>query len=224
MALAVACSGGGDNSTNTPLATTQPSGTVAPNSLVAATAPAPATCPAPISDPTQPNLKTYAAAPAITIDPSKTYTATVKTVRGDITIKLRPDLAPNAVNSFVFLANEGYFNGVTFHGVVPGVVAQTGDPTGKGTGGPGYSLPDEYTTSVPFTRGVVGMASKTAPNSAGSQWFIATGPVPSLDGKKTVFGQVTDGMAVVDCLTPRSTKISNAPPGDKIVSITINEQ
>ena len=223
MTLTVACSGGGDNSTNTPQAST-PSSTATQSSLVAATATVPANCPAPISDPTQPNLKTYAAAPAMTIDPSKAYTAIVKTVRGDITIKLRPDLAPRAVNSFVFLANEGYFNGVTFHGVVPGVVAQTGDPTGKGTGGPGYSLPDEYTTSVPFTRGVVGMASKTTPNSAGSQWFIATGPVPSLDGKKTVFGQVTDGMTVVDCLTPRSTTNPNAPPGDKIVSVTINEQ
>lgn len=187
-----------------------------------ATASVPSNCPAPISDATQPNMKTYTAAPVITIDPSKTYTATVKTVRGDITIKLRPDLALYAVNSFVFLANEGYFNGVTFYGVIPGVVAQTGDPTGKGTGGPGYTLPDEYTTSVPFARGVVGMASKSAPNSAGSQWFIASGPLPNLTGLKTVFGVVTDGMTVVGCLTPRSN--STDPPGDKIISVTINEQ
>ena len=175
-------------------------------------------------------MKTYAAAPANTIDASKTYIATVKTVRGDFTIKLRPDLAPKHVNSFVFLARDGYFDHVTFHRVVPGFVAQAGDQTGTGSGGPGYTVPAEFTTSVPYTRGVVGMARTTDPNSAGSQWFVtlqnSTNPAgyTQLDGQYTVFGQVTSGMNVVDCLTPRDpSKSPNAAPGDKIITITIAE-
>jgi len=170
-------------------------------------------------------MKTYAAAPPMTIDTSKTYTADVKTVRGDFTIKLRPDLAPQHVNSFVFLANEHYFDGVTFHRVIKGFVAQTGDPTGTGSGGPGYSIPAEFTTAVKYARGTVGMARTTDPNSAGSQWFIAYAPASNLDGQYTIFGEVTEGMDVVDCLTARDpSKNPNAPPGDKIISITINEQ
>ena len=169
-------------------------------------------------------MKTYTAAPAMTIDPSKTYTATVKTVRGDFTIKLRPDLAPKHVNSFVFLAKDGYFDNVTFHRVIPGFVAQAGDQTGTGSGTPGYTIPLEATTSLPYAAGVVGMARTTDPNSAGSQWFIAYAPAPSLDGQYTVFGQVTSGMNVVDCLTPRDpSQNPNAAPGDKIVTITIAE-
>jgi len=169
-------------------------------------------------------MKTYTAAPAMTIDTSKTYTATVKTVRGDFTIKLRPDLAPKHVNSFVFLARDGYFDHVTFHRVIPGFVAQTGDPTGTGSGGPGYTIPAEFTTSLPYAPGVVGMARMSDPNSAGSQWFIAYAAAPSLDGQYTVFGQVTSGVDVVDCLTPRDTSQSpNAAPGDKIITITIAE-
>jgi peptidylprolyl isomerase len=169
-------------------------------------------------------MKTYAAAPAMTIDTSKTYIATVKTVRGDFTIKLRPDLAPQHVNSFVFLAKDGYFDHVTFHRVIPGFVAQAGDPTGTGSGGPGYTIPAEFTTSVPYARGVVGMARTTDPNSAGSQWFIAYAPASNLDGAYTVFGEVTDGMDVVECLTPRDPTKANQPAeGDKIISITIAE-
>jgi peptidylprolyl isomerase len=169
-------------------------------------------------------MKTYAAAPAMMIDASKTYTATVKTVRGDFTIKLRPDLAPKHVNSFVFLARDGYFDHVTFHRVIPGFVAQAGDPKGTGSGGPGYTVPAEFTTSVPYTRGVVGMARTSDPNSAGSQWFVTYADASSLNGQYTVFGQVTSGMDVVDCLTPRDASQSpNAPPGDKIITITIAE-
>lgn len=172
-------------------------------------------------------MKTYAAAPdASTIDPSKTYVATVETVRGTFQIKLRPDLAPKHVASFVFLANEHYFDGVTFHRVLPGFVAQTGDPTGTGSGGPGYTIPGEFQTQVKFTRGIVGMARSTDPNSAGSQWFVMYGDAPNLDGQYTVFGEVLDdGMKVVDCLTPRDpSRTPNAPPGDKIISVTVAEQ
>jgi peptidylprolyl isomerase len=213
-ALAVGCSSSGDNATATASKTASASSTVA----------ATANCPAPAVDTGVPSMKTYTAAPAMTIDPSKTYTATVKTVRGDFTITLRPDLAPKHVNSFVFLAKDGYFDHVTFHRVIPGFVAQAGDPTGTGSGGPGYTIPLEATTSLPYAPGVVGMARTTDPNSAGSQWFVAYAPAPSLDGQYTVFGQVTSGMDVVDCLTPRDPTKANQPAeGDKIISITIAE-
>lgn len=171
-------------------------------------------------------MKTFSAAPSEdTIDASKTYNATVNTVRGEFKIKLRPDLAPKHVASFVFLANEGYFDGVTFHRVLTGFVAQTGDPTGTGSGGPGYNIPAEF-SDVPFERGVVGMARLPNDiNSAGSQWFVTTGGASQLNGAYTVFGEVTEGMDVVDCITPRdSSKDPNAPAGDKIISITIEEQ
>jgi peptidylprolyl isomerase len=214
VALAVACGGGDDNASS------------ATSTHTAAVSASPTSnCPAPTSDTGEPSMKTYAAAPAMTIDPAKTYIAAVKTVRGDITIKLRPDLAPQHVNSFVFLAKDGYFDHVTFHRVIAGFVAQAGDPTGTGSGGPGYTIPSEATTSLPYARGVVGMARTPDPNSAGSQWFIAYAPAPSLDGKYTVFGEVTDGMDVAECLTARDTsKNPNAAPGDKIISITIGEQ
>jgi cyclophilin family peptidyl-prolyl cis-trans isomerase len=169
-------------------------------------------------------VKTYDAEPAITIDAAKTYIATVKTERGDFKIKLRPDLAPHHVNSFVFLAKDGYFDHLTFHRVLPGFVAQTGDPTGAGGGGPGYLLNDEFTTAEQYTRGIVGMARTSANNSAGSQWFVTYARASNLDGAYTIFGEVTEGMDVVDCITPRDpSRDPNAAPGDKIISITIDE-
>lgn len=169
-------------------------------------------------------VKTYEAEPPMTIDPAKTYIATVKTERGDFKITLRPDLAPHHVNSFVFLAKDGYFDHVTFHRVLPGFVAQAGDPSGTGGGGPGYLLKDEFTNAVQYTRGIVGMARTTVNNSAGSQWFVTYARAQNLDGQYTIFGEVTEGMDVVDCITPRDTSRNpNAAPGDKIISITIEE-
>jgi peptidylprolyl isomerase len=171
-------------------------------------------------------MKQYDAAPAMSIDPAKTYVATVKTERGDFKINLRPDLAPQHVNSFVFLARDGYFNGVTFHRVLPGFVAQTGDPTGTGSGGPGYTIPGEFSdpATARFERGTVGMARTNAPDSAGSQWFVNYVATPSLDGAYTIFGEVTEGMEVVDCITPRDPSTGgNLPPGDKIIAIEIAE-
>jgi peptidylprolyl isomerase len=185
---------------------------------ISATAPAdvaptqPADCPPASGDAPEAQVKTYASAPEMTIDPAKKYTATVKTVRGDFTIELRPDLAPQHVNSFVFLARDGYYDGVTFHRVVPGFVAQAGDPTGTGSGGPGYTLPLEP-SDVPFERGVVGAARTSDPNSAGSQWFVTYGQAEHLTGQYTVFGFVTSGMDVVDCIQQ----------GDKIKTIEISE-
>ena len=168
--------------------------------------------------------KQFPQAPEMTIDASKTYTANIKTVRGDFTMTLRPDLAPEHVNSFVFLARDGYFNGVTFHRVLPGFVAQTGDPTGSGSGGPGYTIPAEFTNKVKFERASVGMARTSDPNSAGSQWFINYAATPSLDGQYTIFAEVTEGMEVVDCITPRDPSTGGSlPPGDQIISIEITE-
>ncbi|MBI1885044.1 MAG: peptidylprolyl isomerase [Chloroflexi bacterium] len=160
----------------------------------------------------------------MTIDPAKTYTAVLHTEKGDITIRLLPDIAPNAVNSFVALARDGYFDGVTFHRVLPGFVAQTGDPTGTGSGGPGYTLPDEF-SDHPFVRGTVGMASSGRPNSAGSQFFITLGEASHLNGAYTVFGKVIEGIDVADSLTPRDPASNpNAPPGDRIVSVDVQEE
>jgi peptidylprolyl isomerase len=219
----VACGGDDDDSTstngfNTTTVTARPIGTTT-------AAPAATNCgPKVTTDTGEPSMKTYTAEPPMTIDASKTYTAVVHTERGDFTIKLRADLAPHHVNSFIFLAKDGYFDNVTFHRVIPGFVAQTGDPTGNGNGGPGYTLKAEFTTSVPYTRGVVGMARSTSPDSAGSQWYVTYGNAPNLNGAYTVFGEVTDGMDVVDCITPRDPSVNaNAAPGDKIISIDITE-
>ena len=166
----------------------------------------------------------YATPPAMAIDPAKSYTAVLETDKGTIRIKLLPDIAPQTVNSFVFLARQGYFDGVTFHRVLTGFMAQGGDPTGTGYGGPGYNLPDEF-SDRPFDTGVVGMANKGLPNSGGSQFFIMYARRADLDGKYTVFGEVTEGMDVAEKLTPRDPQTNpNAPPGDRIIKATIEEQ
>jgi cyclophilin family peptidyl-prolyl cis-trans isomerase len=157
-------------------------------------------------------MKSYDSRPAMAIDPSKTYTATIKTVRGDIVINLRPDLAPEHVNSFVFLANDGYYDGIVFHRVEPGFVIQGGDPTGTGSGGPGYTIPAEF-NAEPHVRGVLSMARTSDPNSAGSQFFVTLGDAPHLDNQYTLFGEVTSGMEVVDCIAV----------GDAMITIDIAE-
>lgn len=166
----------------------------------------------------------YATPPALAIDPKKSYIAVLETDKGTIRIKLLPDIAPQTVNSFVFLAREGFFDGVTFHRVIPGFVAQGGDPTGTGRGGPGYNLPDEF-SDRPIDKGVVAMANKGLPNSGGSQFFITYTRQPDLDGKYTVFGEVIEGMDVAEKLTPRDpSQNPNAPPGDRIIKVTIQEE
>jgi cyclophilin family peptidyl-prolyl cis-trans isomerase len=166
-------------------------------------------------------------APQTVIDPSRAYTAVIKTDKGDITVELNPQAAPVTVNSFVFLACSGFYDGVTFHRVIPGFVAQGGDPTGTGRGGPGYSIPDEF-GNLPFTLGTLAMAKTSAPNSGGSQFFIcydlSTESAAALFGKYTVFGKVTAGLDVLNQLTPRDPQTNpNAAPGDMILSITVQE-
>lgn len=207
---------------------TDPAGT--PTEIPQIITPAPETpagtdCQDPSGDAPEADVtKQYDAEPPMTIDTGKSYDAVVHTVRGDFTIHLRPDLAPHHVNSFVFLARDGYFNGVTFHRVIPGFVAQTGDPSGTGSGGPGYLLALEASPTEHFVRGTVGMARTADPNSAGSQWFINYAATPNLDTAYTIFGEVSEGMEVVDCITPRDPSVNpHAPAGDKIISIDINE-
>ena len=173
---------------------------------------------------TGPAAGQYATPPAMAIDPAKSYIAVLETDKGTIRIKLLPDIAPQTVNSFVFLTRQGYFDGVTFHRVLPGFVAQGGDPTGTGRGGPGYNLPDEF-SDRPIDKGIVAMANTGQPNSGGSQFFITYVRRADLDGKYTVFGEVIEGMDVAEKLTPRNPEQNpNAPPGDRIIKATIEEQ
>lgn len=162
--------------------------------------------------------------PPTVIDPEKEYFAEVQTEKGDFTVQLYADKAPKTVNSFVFLAQQGWFDDVTFHRVMPGFVAQTGDPSGTGFGGPGYAFEDEITDLTFDSAGVVGMAN-AGPGSNGSQFFITYQAVPDLDGKYTVFGKVIEGMENVEKLTERNPQQSpDLPPGDKILSVEIREQ
>ncbi len=165
-------------------------------------------------------VRQWSQPPAMQIDVNKSYAATLHTSKGDIAFELLPKSAPLAVNSFVFLARQGYFDGVTFHRVLPGFVAQGGDPTGSGMGGPGYKFDNEIDPALNFDGpGIVAMAN-AGPNTNGSQFFITYAPAPKLDGDYTIFGQVVTGMEVVKNLTPRQPSL-DAPPGDKISSITI---
>jgi len=163
--------------------------------------------------------------PPMTIDTKKTYITTLHTVKGDIVMQLYPDKAPMTVNSFVFLSKQGWFNGVTFHRVIQNFMAQAGDPSGTGSGDAGYYFSNEISDLKYDKAGVVGMAN-SGPETNGSQFFITYGPAPQLDGKYTIFGQVTAGMDVLQSLTPRDpgTGGSNLPPGDAILSVDIEEK
>jgi cyclophilin family peptidyl-prolyl cis-trans isomerase/protein-disulfide isomerase len=166
----------------------------------------------------------FKSCPPFAVDSTRQYTAMLHTSKGDIAIELFAAQAPLAVNSFVFLARQHWFDGVTFHRVIPGFVAQTGDPSGTGRGGPGYIFDNEIQSDLQFDKpGVVGMAN-SGPDTNGSQFFITYSPQPQLDGGYTVFGQVTAGMDVVNDLTPRDPQSGgDLPPGDQIISITIEE-
>jgi cyclophilin family peptidyl-prolyl cis-trans isomerase len=168
--------------------------------------------------------KTYSSAPPMLIDKTKQYTATVKMAKGgEFVIQLYADKAPITVNSFVFLARQGFFNGVTFHRVLQGFMAQGGDPTGTGTGGPGYEFVNENSDLKFDKAGVVAMAN-AGPNTNGSQFFITFAPQPSLDGGYTIFGQVTSGMDVVNGITLRDPQQNPTTPGDAIDTVTITEK
>ncbi len=164
----------------------------------------------------------YDAAPEMTIDPAKYYYATLKTEHGDIKVQLYADRAPMTVNNFVFLAREGFYDNTTFHRVLQDFMAQAGDPTGTGMGGPGYEFADEFWPGATFDRrGLLAMAN-AGPGTNGSQFFITFAPTPWLDGNHTIFGEVIEGDDVLSKLTLRDPA-SATEPGDLIQTITIEE-
>jgi peptidyl-prolyl cis-trans isomerase B (cyclophilin B) len=156
--------------------------------------------------------KTYSAPPPMTIDTSKQYTATIETEKGDLVLELFAADVPITVNNFVFLARDGFYDGTTFHRVEPDFVVQGGDPTGTGTGGPGYQFDDEITEHT-HVAGALSMANSGA-NTNGSQFFITYTPQHHLDGDYSVFGQLVEGMDVLERIEQ----------GDVIIRITIEEK
>ena len=153
------------------------------------------------------------------IDTSKQYTATIETEKGDLVLELFASDVPVTVNNFVFLAHEGFYDGITFHRVIPGFMAQAGDPTGTGFGGCGYTIPDEFSEHT-HVKGALSMANQGVPNTGGSQFFITYEARHDLDNKYSVFGQLIEGMDVLESLTP-GDPVPNLG-GDKIIRITIS--
>ncbi len=158
--------------------------------------------------------KKWNSPPAMQIDREKIYNIVIETDRGDITLELLPQHAPKTVNNFVFLAREGFYDGVVFHRVIDDFVIQGGDPTGTGRGGPGYQFEDE-TRGNPLRheKGAISMAN-AGPNTNGSQFFITHSPQPHLDGNHTVFGKVVAGQDVVDAIRQ----------GDRMIKLEVTEK
>ncbi|MPM41182.1 hypothetical protein SDC9_87832 [bioreactor metagenome] len=174
--------------------------------------------------PTLVGTKTYSSEPPFLIDVTKTYLATVKMAKGgEFVIRLYPDKAPITVNSFVFLARQGYFDGTTFHRVLKDFMAQGGDPTGTGAGGPGYQFVNENSDLKFDKAGVVAMAN-AGQDTNGSQFFITFSDQSYLNGGYTIFGQVISGMDVVNSITLRDPQTNPTFEGDAIESITIEEK
>ena len=166
--------------------------------------------PAPAPTPT-PKPKTYSTPPPVTIDTSKKYIATIETEKGNLVLELFAKDVPMTVNNFVFLARDGFYDGTTFHRVIPGFMAQGGDPTGTGRGGPGYKFDDEFTEHT-HVAGALSMAN-SGPNTNGCQFFITYTPQHGLDGKHSVFGQLIEGMDVLQAIEQ----------GDIITRVVIEE-
>ncbi len=179
--------------------------------------------PAAVESPVK-EAKQYSKAPDMQIDVTKTYLATFKMAKGgEFVIQLHADKAPITVNSFVFLAREGYFDGLTFHRVLEGFMAQGGDPTGTGGGGPGYQFFNEDSDLTFDKAGVVAMAN-AGRDTNGSQFFITFAPAEFLNGGYTIFGQVTEGMDVVNGITRRDPDQNPNFSGDVIESVVITEK
>ena len=179
---------------------------------------------APTSSAEAAGTKSWPKPPDMTIGTSKTYYATIKTEKGDIRLQLYADKAPKTVNNFVFLSRQGFYDNTTFHRVIPDFMAQAGDPTGTGTGGPGYRFEDEFDPALKHDDvGIISMANTGDPNTNGSQFFITYAPQPHLDGKHSVFGKVVEGMDVLQAISPRDPATA-ATPGTKILTIVIEEK
>ena len=166
--------------------------------------------------------KTYDRPPEMVLEPGYDYRAIFVTEKGTIKIRLFAEEAPETVNNFVFLAREGYFDGTTFHRVIEGFMAQGGDPTATGAGGPGYSIRDEFHPGLrPDKPGVLSMANR-GQNTGGSQFFITHVATPWLDDRHAVFGEVVEGMEVVNTIRERDPQ-SDREPGDSIERVEIVE-
>jgi peptidylprolyl isomerase len=179
--------------------------------------------------PTDGKTKTWSKPDIVTFG-DRIYCAILTTNQGRIVIELFPKVAPQNVNNFVFLAKQGFYENITWHRVLSGKLAQSGDPTGTGTGGPGYVIPLEANPNLKYDReGRVGVARTTEPNSAGSQWFISLAPLSNLDVAPgnpgySIIGQVVEGLNVLRQITPRDPSADpNAAPGDPLISIRIVE-
>lgn len=169
-------------------------------------------------------IKQYSEVPPMQIDTKKNYKVNIKMEKGgEFTIQLFPAKAPITVNSFIFLVKEGFFDGVTFHRVLKDFVAQGGDPTGSGAGGPGYQFINEDSDLQFDKAGVVAMAN-AGRDTNGSQFFITYTPLPHLNGSYTIFGQVLEGMDVVKGITLRDPSKSPAFTGDMIEKMILIEQ
>ena len=166
--------------------------------------------------------KQWSKPPEMQIDPKKQYKANMETDKGSMVIELFADKTPKTVNNFVFLAREGFYEGVMFHRVISNFMAQGGDPTGRGSGGPGYKFEDEFHPSLRHDKqGILSMAN-AGPNTNGSQFFITHGPTPHLDNRHSVFGQVVEGLDVLMSIPPRDPGNVNAP-AVKIKRVSIKE-
>ena len=208
----------------------KPAAVPPPENIAPTNAPLPTAIPQPVDeepvadDAPQAEIKRYDSAPPMTIDTSVTYLATVKMAKGgEFIIELYAEKSPITVNSFVFLAREGFFDGITFHRVLEDFMAQGGDPSGAGSGGPGYQFVNEDSDLTFDKAGVVAMAN-AGRDTNGSQFFITFQPTPQLNGGYTIFGQVIEGMDVVNGITRRDPARNPGFIGDVIESIRIEEK
>jgi cyclophilin family peptidyl-prolyl cis-trans isomerase len=209
---------------NTPASGATGAGAAPASGKAVSIVPAPAQVPFPKLDGSSPRYTKFSGAPPFCIDTAKTYTATVVTDAGPVTVKLLPKDAPVTVNNFVFLAGYHFYDGIVFHRVIPGFVAQGGDPTGTGEGGPGYTFKDELPSSnAAYGTGALAMAN-SGPNTNGSQFFIVVpGGGSQLQPSYSTFGQVTAGLPVVQKINSDGTSSGTPAKYHKIVKVTIAE-
>ena len=167
----------------------------------------------------------FSACPPWVIDPLRQYIVTLHTTAGDVLLELYPDKVPLAVNSFVFLAQQGWFDGSTFFRVLPGLLAKTGDPSGTGLGNPGYYFETEAAAGLRFDQAGVVAMENTGVNTNGSQFFITYGPLPQLDGRFTIIGRVLTGMDILAALAARDPQPGTyLPPGEELIRVTVEER
>jgi cyclophilin family peptidyl-prolyl cis-trans isomerase len=170
-----------------------------------------------------PESKQWSTSPSLSIDPQKSYAAILHTEKGDIKVRLHADKVPNTVNNFVFLSRQGFYDNTSFHRVIKDFMVQGGDPTGTGTGGPGYRFTDEFHPKLRHDKpGILSMAN-AGPGTNGSQFFITHVPTPWLDNKHSVFGEVIEGLDVLLSIPERDPMRAKGP-GAKLKSVEILEQ